>query len=123
MKIAIPWEANSVFQHFGQTKLFSIYEVVEGQAKEAGLLDAGQNGHGALVGLLKEESVDTVICGGIGNGARELLQAAGIKLVAGAQGRIQEVVTDYLAGTLQHNADFHCDHHDHGDSHSCGHTH
>ena len=117
MKIAVPWEANNVFQHFGQTTIFAIYEAEGNKACEKGLMDVSESGgHCALVDLLKEGSIDVVICGGIGQGARDKLQAAGITLVAGVSGRIADVVFAYLNGSLEAGSGI-CEGHSQG--HTC----
>ena len=71
-------------------------------------------GHGALAGVLKESGVDTLICGGIGGGARMALQEAGVQLYAGVSGDADQAVASLLAGTLVQNAEATCDHHGHG---------
>lgn len=69
MKIAVTYEDGQVFQHFGHTQYFKVYEVDSGKVSGAQVLDAQGEGHGALAGLLARAGVDTLICGGIGGGA------------------------------------------------------
>lgn len=113
MKIAITCENNQVFQHFGHTPEFAIYTVKDNAVVSKEILPCGETGHGALAGLLQEGGVETLICGGIGGGAQAALAEAGIKLVGGASGNVDEVIKAYLAGSLQVNPNFHCHHHDH----------
>ena len=75
-------------------------------------------GHGALAGLLADQDVDVLICGGIGGGAQAALQEAGVELCAGAQGDADQAVEAYLKGELV-STGANCDHH-HGEGHSCG---
>lgn len=119
MKIAVTTDNGMVFQHFGQTKNFTVFEVEGKEVKSKQLLNAGDNGHSALALLLSEQNVNVLICGGIGQGAKDALKNANVTLVAGASGLIDDVVDSYLAGNLQHNATFTCNHH-HDDGHSCG---
>lgn len=84
MKIAVTAENGQIFQHFGKSKQFAIYEAENGQVVRKQVLDAGENGHGALAGLLAANGVNVLICGGIGAGARQALAANRIGLVAGA---------------------------------------
>ena len=77
MKIAVTTENGTVFQHFGKTKTFTLYTAQDGAITEKALLDAGEAGHSALATLLAENSVDVLICGGIGTGAKEALKSAG----------------------------------------------
>lgn len=117
MKIAVTTENNMVFQHFGKCKSFTVYQVENGKIQSKFLLDAGDSGHSALATLLAGHHVELLICGGIGGGAQSALKSAGIELVAGAQGSVEDVVRDYLAGTLITDSEFTCNHHEEG--HNC----
>ena len=83
MKIAVTYENGNVFQHFGHTEQFKVYEVENGEVVSACVTDTNGQGHGALAGLLSGEKVDVLICGGIGGGAQAALAEAGIKLFGG----------------------------------------
>ena len=120
MKIAITCENNQVFQHFGHTPGFALFEIVDGRIVSEKMLSSGSSGHGALATLLALEQVETLICGGIGGGAINALGNAGIKVIGGAAGNVREVAEAFAAGTLQVRADFHCNHHHHGEGHTCG---
>ncbi len=120
MKIAVTCENNEVFQHFGHTPGFAVFEVAENKIVSEKLLSSGETGHGALAGLLAEDKIDLLICGGIGGGAVNALGNAGIQVIGGAQGNVRDVVEAFLAGTLNVRADFHCNHHHHEAGGSCG---
>ena len=120
MKIAITCENNQVFQHFGHTPGFALFEIADGRIVNEKMLSSGSSGHGALATLLALEQVDTLICGGIGGGAINALGNAGIKVIGGAAGDVREVAAAFAAGTLKVRADFHCNHHHHGEGHTCG---
>ena len=118
MKIAVTYEAGLVFQHFGHTASFKIYEVENHEVKSSHVVDTNGRGHGALAGFLKTLGVDTLICGGIGGGAQAALAQAGITFYGGVHGDADDVVQDLLSGELSYNPNVRCSHH--GDSHSCG---
>lgn len=123
MKIAVTYEQGQIFQHFGHTAQFKVYDVQDGAVAHEEVVDTMGSGHGALAGFLKEHGVDTLICGGIGGGAQMALAEAGITLYGGVQGAADDAVAALLAGNLAFNPDVHCDHHDqqHGQSaHACG---
>lgn len=122
MKIAVTYEDGMVFQHFGHTQQFKIYDVENGVIQREQVVDTQGSGHGALAGFLTEYGVDTLLCGGIGGGAQNALASAGIQLYGGISGDADGAVRAFLAGTLTYNPDVHCDHHDHehGEGHSCG---
>lgn len=122
MRIAVTYENGQVFQHFGHTEQFKVYDVEEGSIVKEQVADTNGQGHGALAGFLAGLQVDTLICGGIGGGAQNALAQAGIRLFGGVSGSADDAVRAYLAGNLDFNPDVHCDHHghDHGEGHSCG---
>ena len=118
MKIAVTYENGQVFQHFGHTEQFKIYEAAEGKVVSARVVETGGSGHGALAGFLRGLGVDTLICGGIGGGARTALAEAGIQLYPGVSGDADSKVADLLAGKLAFDPDTQCSHH-HGEDHNC----
>ncbi len=123
MKIAVTYENGQIFQHFGHTEMFKIYEIEENKVTGTEVVDTNGSGHGALAGFLKEKGVDTLICGGIGGGAQNALAEMGIRLYGGVSGDADQAVEDLLAGRLEYNPNVMCSHHGegHGEHHgSCG---
>ena len=123
MKIAVTYENGMIFQHFGHTEQFKIYEVAENAVVRAEVVNTNGSGHGALAGFLAQHGVDTLICGDIGGGAQVALAEAGIKLYGGVSGEADAAVAALLVGNLGYNPNVHCDHHDHehGEGgHTCG---
>ena len=118
MKIAVTYENGNIFQHFGHTECFKLYDVEDGKIVASEVLDTNGTGHGALAILLGEHQVDALICGGIGGGAQMALSDAGIKLYGGVTGDADAAVKALLDGTLAYNPNVMCSHH--GDGHSCG---
>ena len=120
MKIAVTYESGLIFQHFGHTAAFKIYEVENNEVIAAEVVDTNGSGHGALAGFLARQGVDVLICGGIGGGAQAALANGGIKLYGGVRGDADDAVEAYLSGELLYNPCVRCDHHDHAQGHSCG---
>lgn len=121
MRIAVTYENGQIFQHFGHTEQFKVYDVQDGKVAKAEVVDTNGSGHGALAGVLNAMNVDALICGGIGGGAREALAAAGIKLYGGASGEADKAVEALIAGSLEFDPDVQCSHHEHhGGDHVCG---
>ena len=106
-----------------KTQKFKVYDIEDGKVVNSQILDTNGEGCGALAGILNINDVDALICGGIGGGAVNAIQEAGIKLYAGASGNTDAVVEALIAGTLDANGEANCDHHDHGhgEGHSCVH--
>ncbi len=119
MKIAVTYDKGNVFQHFGKTEFFKVYEVEDHKVISSEVISSNGAGHSALAELLAGQSVDVLICGGIGGGAQAALAEAGVELCAGAQGDVDQVVESYLKGELL-STGANCDHH-HEEGHSCGH--
>ena len=117
MRIAVTYELGDVFQHFGHTEEFKVYEVEEGKVISSKIISSDGSGHSALAALLNDKGIDVLICGGIGGGAQAALSERGIELCAGASGNADEAVEAYLRGELV-NTGANCDHH--GEGHSCG---
>ena len=113
MKIAVTYENGEIFQHFGHTEQFKLYEVSGGKLLHTQVVDTNGSGHGALAGLLAQLGVDTLICGGIGGGAQAALAEANIRLIGGVQGNADEAVQAFLNGTLAFDPNVHCTHHAH----------
>lgn len=103
MKLAVTYNETdqSIFQHFGQTPAFKIYDIEDGKVTRSEVVPTGEYSHGALAGFLQNLGVDTLICGGLGMGAKMRLQNAGIKLFGGADGKADDAVRDYLSGSLE----------------------
>ncbi len=122
MKIAVTYENGEVFQHFGHTEYFKVYEVENGQVVKEEVVDTNGSGHGALAGVLQQLGVKTLICGGIGGGARNALGAAGITIYGGVSGSADEAVAALLTDRLNFDPNAKCDHHDHQheEGHTCG---
>lgn len=124
MKIAVTYDSENIFQHFGHTAYFKLYEIADNAVVSTQVLPTGGSGHGALADFLAAQGVQILICGGIGGGAQLALANSGIRLYGGVRGNADAAVNALLAGELGYDPNVRCDHHDHehGHSgHSCGH--
>ena len=120
MRVAVTYSDGEIFQHFGRTEQFKLYDLEGGRIAAERILDTDGNGHGALAGILAGNHVDALICGGIGGGAQAALAECGIALYGGVSGSADEAVAALLEGRLQRDGGV-CSGHEHGDGeHSCG---
>ena len=55
MKIAVTYDNGNVFQHFGKTEFFKVYEVEDNKVVSSEVIGSNGVGHGALAGLLAVE--------------------------------------------------------------------
>ena len=121
MRVAVTYDNGEIFQHFGHTEQFKVYDIEDGRILRAEVVNTNGSGHGALAGVLSAMQVDALICGGIGGGAQMALSSAGIRLYGGVSGSADEAAEALASGKLDYNPNVHCDHHDHhGGNHSCG---
>ena len=111
--IAVTYEDGEVFQHFGRTEQFKLYEIVDGKIVSTQIIDNGGFGHGSLAGYLRSKGVSALICGGIGAGARNMLGSEGITVYPGAVGDADMNVNAFIDGKLQYDPDTSCHEHDH----------
>ena len=111
MRIAVTYENGNIFQHFGHTRQFKVYDVQDGKILSSEVVDTAGSGHGALAGVLSALRADVLICGGIGG-----------RLFGGVTGSADAAVEALLAGQLLYNPDVRCNHHGHDHHHEEGHT-
>ena len=128
MRIAVTYENGQIYQHFGHTQQFKVYDIADGSVVSSEVIDTNGQGHGALAGFLFGSNIDVLICGGIGGGAQMALADAGIKLYGGVVGSADAAVEAFLKQELMYNPNVRCNHHGsehdhaHGNcaSHGCG---
>ncbi len=101
MKIAIPDNNGEVNQHFGQSRSFSIIEIDNNSqvidiktVSAAGL----QHQHEGIADFLRNQGVEVVIVGGIGQGAIDGLESRGLKVLFGASGSVKDTAEAFAEG-------------------------
>lgn len=105
VRIAIPYDNGNVWQSFGRTQRFQIYDAEGGTVVLKTLVNTNGSGHGALADILKKIGVNVLVCGSLGDGARRALAEAGIALYDGVSGDADDAAMALLAGKLERNAD------------------
>ncbi len=121
MKIAVNYENGEIFQHFGRTEQFKVYDVEDGKVVSAQVMSTGGTGHEALADFLAGNEIQVVICGGLGSGMQVALNLVGIAVISGIQGSADQAVEAYLRGELE-SAGVNCHHHEEeGHACHCGH--
>ncbi len=116
MRIAVTYDNGNVFQHFGRTENYKVYEIENGTVVSSEVKSTNGVGHEAIADLLAEDRIDALICGGMGQGAKDALAACGIEVYSGAEGDADDAVAKFLRGELV-SAGVNCDHHDHEHEH------
>jgi predicted Fe-Mo cluster-binding NifX family protein len=120
MRLAISTENGAVAAHFGRCPHYTLIDIENGA--ETGRTVVENPGHepGRIPAFLRDHDANVVIAGGMGRRAQELFNAMGIEQLVGIQGRIDDVVSRCISGTLAAGESL-CSHPDgHGDGHSHG---
>lgn len=125
IRVAVTYADGNIFQHFGQTKQFKIYDIDNGAVTAEKVVSAGDYEHCSLGSFLYENGVTVLICGNLGAGASKSLQAAGILVYGGNSGDADTAVAKLLRQELIYDPTPSCHDHDcgHHDSESAGHNH
>ncbi|MCR5623700.1 MAG: NifB/NifX family molybdenum-iron cluster-binding protein [Lachnospiraceae bacterium] len=105
MKIAVTYDKdNTVWQHFGKTTEFKVYEVENNEIVSSEVMDTAGASHGALAEFLAGINVDVVICGGVGAPMAQKLVDANMQVCPGVGGNCDDAVKSFIDGSLQVNA-------------------
>lgn len=118
MKIAIPNNNKEVNQHFGRSTSFIVASIDDKKVLGIEEISTTQlmHQHEGLANLLTSRGVKLAVVGGIGAGALSALENEGIEVIKGASGNYEDVLNQYINGTLVSNEDASCSH-DHGHHH------
>lgn len=100
MKTAVTYENGQIFQHFGKSKQWKVYEVENGRITASCVLDVDAKGHTARVQFLMDYHIDTLVCGGIGGPALGALKTANITVYPGHTGDADAVVEQAITGAI-----------------------
>ena len=111
MKVAVTYEkeTGNIFQHFGKTQYFKIYQIEDGKILSSEVIDNDGNGHHAIPPYLKSHGVETLILGNRGQGAIEAIAASGLKEMPGITGSAAAEL--FAKGELKPNFEAKCNHH------------
>lgn len=108
MRIAIPTKNGEIFQHFGQSQEFTVYEVESELVQSKEVLSTQGIEHGGVIGFLVSHSIHLVISGKIGGGAKSALRTRRIELITGIVGNADEILCRYLSGEELGNPELEC---------------
>jgi len=120
-KIAIPTNGEVLDPHFGRAAGFTVFEIEGKEARFVELLSATglQHQHEGLANMFKRNGVELLVCGGVGGGMINGLNAVGLVVVSGASGNVVDVAKSYAEGNLVSTGSVCQEHdaHDHGHDH------
>lgn len=101
MKIAIAKDGNFVSGHFGHCEGFELAEVEGENVLKREFLPNPGHKPGFLPRYLAEKDVNVIVSGGMGATAQELFARNNIDVIVGAKGKLDDVINDYINGSLQ----------------------
>jgi predicted Fe-Mo cluster-binding NifX family protein len=101
MKIAISTDGQYVSQHFGRCPEFTILEIKDGKLINKKTISNPGHHPGYLPQYLREYGVSSIVAGGMGMRARELFEQAKIDAVLGVEGKINQVISKIIDGSLE----------------------
>ena len=101
MKIAMPYQDGVLLEHFGRAKEFIIYNVSDLDPVTSEVIAPEDLSHAAVARALKEHGVDVVLCGSIGEHARQAVEGEHMLIFSGITGAADDVLERFLQGNLE----------------------
>ena len=100
MKVAIPRVGEAIAPRFEHSATITIYTVHERKVVDA--VDFSLKSQEALdrIRLLRDQGVDTLICGGVQRAVENMLIGAGIEAITWVSGTVTELLDLFLRGRL-----------------------
>ncbi len=109
-RIAIPLEHGVLCVHFGHCETFALLDVEDGQVVNEQEIVPPAHEPGLYPAWVKSQGATDVICGGIGEKAKQLFAEQGVELHIGAPERqARDLAIDFMNGNLQTGANS-CNH-------------
>ena len=128
MKIAVPVTGNNQIDgHFGHCEFYGIYTIDEQNEIDGVQILKSEQGCGCksnIAGVLAQIGVTVMLAGGIGGGAINVLNNAGIDVIRGCSGKPEDVVKEFISGSITDSGvscKQHEEHHAEGHEHTCNH--
>jgi len=120
LKVSFPTnDRNSVEEHFGHSKEFVIYEVIDNKISKFEYVTPPPHAPGVIPNFLNSLGVNVIITGGMGQKAVDMFKAKDVEVILGATGKIEDNLNEYLNGSLESGGSV-CSH-NHNDGHNCSH--
>lgn len=112
MKVAVASEGKVISGHFGHCEGFLTYDVENKNAVNPVFIPNPGHKPGFLPVFLKEQNVDAIIAGGMGEAAVQLFEENDIEVFVGIQGSAEEAAQKFAQGILTSTGSI-CTEHNH----------
>jgi predicted Fe-Mo cluster-binding NifX family protein len=116
MKIAVPTKEKNVDDHFGHCAYFTVFTTGDKKeiiSEEVVPSPAGCGCKSNIVHTLSQLGVQVMLAGNMGDGAVNVLNSKGIKVVRGCSGNAKTVTEKWLEGAVV-DSGIVCHEHEHG---------
>jgi predicted Fe-Mo cluster-binding NifX family protein len=100
VKVAIPRLGESIAPCFEYSANFAIFTVKEGHVVEQIDFPLHSKDPFDRVRLLRDQKVDTIICGGVMEKFEDLLKTSGIQVISWVSGSVEDLLNLFLRGQL-----------------------
>lgn len=112
MRVALAVDNNMITEHFGHCEYFVVYDVENKKIEGSEIIKNPPHQKGALPKFLKQHDVDVVIAGNMGKMAINICTSLGIECFRGVKGQLNDVINNFVNGTLE-SSDLECNEHKH----------
>lgn len=110
IKIAIASDKGMTSEHFGFCEEFLIFDIEGNEIiKSESVANPGHK-PGFLPNFLNDLGVNVIISGGMGGGAVQIFNEKNIEVIVGAKGKAEDLVKEYLKGSLEYSGSVCHDH-------------
>ncbi len=101
MKIAIATENGSVAEHFGRCSEYTVFDIEGSTVANKNILANPGHAPGAIPEFLHNNGCNVIITGGMGRRAQGFFQQYNMECISGVQGDVEQVIKDYINGSLE----------------------
>ncbi|MFX1426909.1 MAG: NifB/NifX family molybdenum-iron cluster-binding protein [Promethearchaeota archaeon] len=101
MKIAISSDSGNVSAHFGRAPTYTFLTIENNKLIEKKELQNPGHTIGSIPKFISEQGAKCMIAGGMGRRAQDFFNQLGIEVIMGVTGKIEDVITKILNGTLE----------------------
>ena len=106
MKVAISTDNGEVSAHFGRCPEFTIVEIKDKKIVKKEIIENPGHRTGFLPKYFKEQGISCMIAGGAGFRAKGFFEEYNIKLITGVEGKIDDVINEFIKGGIEQGEDF-----------------
>lgn len=101
MKVAISTDGDEVCAHFGRAPQFTIIAIENNELLEKKVVSNPGHSVGSIPNFIHNQGATYMIAGGMGHRAVQFFNQYGIEVIVGITGKISDVITKILDGTLE----------------------